>query len=181
MFDGLPGVKVHHLGPRTAYKISDHHDQVLTEIDPIGIDEKVIFTLGEIDCRIHIYRAHKREGISLFTSINRVVRQYLAYVNKIGKLRDVHVLSVSPTGTKGNVHNFDHYSNRETIKLITLMFNGLAEGYCENRHIPFLNVYPETVDDNNERIPRLIHDDTHLNNLVGKMVLEMFFSSKHLT
>jgi hypothetical protein len=122
----------HHVGPATAYgtnkeqSTTDSKRKIEKIVNKVKINDHVLFVIGEIDCRIHIYNQFKknREEISLPEIINRVLKNYLEVLQDTTyRCSKVSVCGVPPAGRQKNVFGYPYYGDEKIRIEIHRLFN----------------------------------------------------------
>jgi len=73
----------------------------------------LLISAGEIDCRIHIYKAHMKTGRSILNLVSETVDRLSIFVNELGKAfpgLNFAVLGIPPPGWEGNIYRYEHYA-----------------------------------------------------------------------
>jgi len=134
-----------------------------------------MFVAGEIDCRIHVYRVHKRKGIPLEQVVASTVSAYLDFINELQvlypRLRFV-IFNVLPQGEQGNLFEYDEYADRETRMSITREMNRQLQEACAQSGLWFVNVFDQLVTDGDRRIGEYTFDEVHYSNRIVPLVIE---------
>jgi lysophospholipase L1-like esterase len=175
--------KIHYIGPATAYnllslKSSNQSKQKTIEVldnlkklrDPL-----VMFVLGEIDSRIHIYKTHKAKNIPLPQVIEQTAHRYITHLQELQKLYphiNFMLFNVLPPGEQGNFYNYEHYADRPTRLTITEQFNQKLQELTTQHQIPFIQTYHELINKNKDRLAELIFDDIHFNNKIIPFIIK---------
>jgi hypothetical protein len=154
---------IFYLGARTAHQLSNHHDLHARQVFPILRKSGVVFFLGEIDCRIHIYNKAMKNSVSISSCIENTVVRYVEYLKKIKDEfeLDLAVMSVVPAGTQLNAYNYEFYADAATQKSITMSFNAALESYSNLCKIKYINIFKMLVDANNDRLATVVKDVCH--------------------
>jgi hypothetical protein len=157
-------IRTHYIGARTAHQISKHHEECVAPLLVKHTNERFVFVLGEVDCRIHIYHKAMTTEQTPSRYIRGTIDRYLAYVSVLTKDISLAVLSVVPTGVEnGSVYGYRHCANDATRKEITLEFNAVLRQRCEDLGLRFIDIYPHLIDSNGIRRSDLVYDTAHIN------------------
>jgi len=121
--------------------------QMLHEVGPEDI---VLFVLGEIDCRVHIYRQHILTGKSYFDICKEII--FDCYGRIIKAVRDdndvnVAVLDIPPATAQENVYELDHYASRDERAKIIFLFNWTLGKWCHDNDVCFVELWPYITDE----------------------------------
>jgi hypothetical protein len=154
---------IFYLGPRTAYQLQNHHELHAKQVFPILKKSGVVFFLGEIDCRIHIYNKARKNSTSISNGIEKTVTKYVEYLKRVKDEfeLDLAVMSIVPTGAQHNVYNYEYYADYTTQKFITMSFNVALEYYSNLYRIKYINIFKMLVDNNNDRLATAVKDVCH--------------------
>src|SRR5882762_9515600 len=84
---------IHHVGPATAFKLSSKisstqgNKKINNIFRKLSQDKQhiMLFSFGEIDCRLHINKASKSSGISLSIVISNTIKSYGIFLNELKK------------------------------------------------------------------------------------------------
>lgn len=120
--------------------------QFLHTFDPA--EDVFMFALGEIDCRIHLYR----QSVLTLRHVNDLIADTVERYGRIIKAvrddgRRVAVLDVVPAVAQPNIYLLDHYGTRDQRAEVTRRFNAALGRWCEANDIPFIRLYPYIADD----------------------------------
>ncbi len=148
----------HHLGPVLCYSFGK---EKLNSCDIRNFNIKegdtIIFCLGEIDCRCHVYK-HITETTTYQDIINNIVDNYFeaielnVSISQI-KLKNVCVFNIVPPIEKNNTFKngypetkYPHLGTDEERKQYTLYFNKKLKEKCIEKDYIFFDVYNNYVD-----------------------------------
>jgi len=174
-FRDNPDYRVLHLGARTAHQIEQHDDIVMTRVQHIRDGCKMLWILGEIDCRIHILLKHHQTKKSVRNLIIETVNKYLMYISKFNGKYAIYVMNIVPPGIQPNIYDYPTYGTRAQLKKIYESYNAELKKQCEMLCIPFVDIYDQMIGKDGYRKPELVSDDIHLNNVISKMVFNKYF------
>lgn len=113
-------------------------------------DDIILFVLGEIDCRVHIYRQHILTGKSYFDICKEIVfERYGRILLAVRSDNDcnVAVLDVPPATAQENVYELDHYASRDERAKIIFLFNWVLGKFCHDNDVPFVELWPYITDE----------------------------------
>jgi hypothetical protein len=146
--------------------------QMLPEVDKEK--DVLLLVLGEIDCRIHIYRQHIIKKKPVLDVARRTVKRYLSAVESVQSLGyRVAVLDIPPATRQGNFFNLDHYGTRIQRAGIIRVFNGELRRECMARGIAFVGIYEDVADERGYlKDEYALDDDAHLKPEVVPFVTE---------
>jgi hypothetical protein len=119
-------------------------DEMLKEVGP---DDVILFVLGEVDCRIHLYYHHWLGNVPIKVVVDEAVRRYGTALSKVSEEYRIAVLSVLPAVAQGNVYEIAYYGTRTERAVITKMFNKALETFCISNDIPFIDTWKHLADE----------------------------------
>jgi hypothetical protein len=187
---GLDQYIMIHLGPRTAYNIQNHDDQVQEELNKHPKDLPVVFFLGEVDCRVHVFKQALETKRSANDVIFEIVNRYTNYIYVLWKSRPnyVYIMNVEPAADIDDPkYSINHGYTWEELNRITLEFNRQLKEACEARGITFLDIYDQMLEPggNGRRRESWVRictsfgrDPAHLDSHVGTAIYEKYFAKK---
>ena len=173
---------INKLDGKTAYKLVDHDRRVQKVISSLR-DKHLILSAGEADVRIHIQYQHEQTGIATDILLDNTARRYIDYVEYLRHQGfDIHVLNIVPTGDFQGAEAQHWQQNLAYLfttgyrqrQAYTLTLNRLYRQYCEEKHIPFIDIYEHLVDASGKRKEELVYDFSHLNNRVADILLSHY-------
>jgi len=173
-----------HLGPRTAYNIQNHDDQVRQELSKHPSDSPTIFCLGEVDCRGHISN-HVSTERTIEHVVDEVTDRYTGYIKELAKTRtnNTYIMNVEPAGDIDDGKCGDLPLKWDYLNKIVLYFNKSLSESCARKEIRFLDIYDMMLEPNGtgrrrnewKLGTRSGYDSLHLNNNVGMAVYGKYF------
>lgn len=113
-----------------------------------GPDDVFMFVLGDIDCRIHLYRQMVLQNRNMNDVVKDAVERY---THIIGQVRDdgrprIAVLDVPPAVAQPNIYLLDHYGTRDQRAEISRRWNIVLGDWCEKNKICFVHIWPYIAD-----------------------------------
>jgi len=165
---------INYIGPATAYNLgsaesSNNSNKKILEILEKTIQKKskyILFVVGEIDARIHIFNQHKKQDISVDEIIEKTVKRYINFIIQLKNKNPQLVLmicNIFPPGEQQNLYNYPYYASREIRMLITKKLNKQLKQYTQNNNILYLELFNELIDSDGNRIKKYIFDQIHYN------------------
>jgi hypothetical protein len=139
-FPSTKNINVYWLGAKTAFNIWKQNKSVKQIIENTPVEEEIWFCLGEIDCERQIYNKHRETELPKGFLIENTVYLYTEYV-RLFQPRLVSIMAVPPQGTVENIFNYPFYSSRFERQQISDLFNLELEIICNNKNIPFVNIW----------------------------------------
>ncbi len=153
---GWTGIIPHTLGPLLCYNFGK---EKLKRCDIRNFDIKdgdsIVFCLGEIDCRCHIYK-HINKTTSYQDIINNIVDNYFeaielnVSISQI-KLKNICVYNVIPPIQKYNTcenPEYPYLGSDEQRKQYVLYFNEKLKEKCIEKNYVFFDIYNNYTDEN---------------------------------
>jgi hypothetical protein len=173
----------HHLGAATAYNLSNPQSttgsfqklqKVLEKIN--SHQSVIIFELGEIDCRLHIYKCYRQNQRrqTIKKIITTTITRYLEVVQATASQGfRVAVLSPVPTGVEDNVYHQEFFADFPIRDQITFAFHSLLQKEVEKRGLIYLNLYPLVSAQSGGIKKAFRSDNVHLNQKVVSLTLQL--------
>jgi hypothetical protein len=153
------------------------HDAAIRNVLRKG--EEILFSFGEIDCRIHLYRQSIKQDVEIVALMHDTINRYTNYVCELMQEGfDIYILSVPPAGTQNNRFKYNHYAPYSHRKLINFMFNMELEHICILKNIHYIDYYFKVSDGKMGRRMDYVEDDVHLNSKVADVVMEIMKNEK---
>lgn len=111
-------------------------------------DDIILFVLGEIDCRVHIYRQYVITRKPILSIIDNVIERYGRILLAVRKDNgcNIAVLDVPPATAQENVYELDHYATRPERATIIKLFNRQMGDWCEKNEVCFVKLWPYITD-----------------------------------
>ena len=142
-------LNLHHIGPILSYSFGNENLNRINISDVVyNVKENdyVIFCLGEIDCRCHIYK-HISLNNDYKKIISNITDKYIEAVNinkNLFKNIKVGIMSVVPPVDSSKIANNPKFpflgTNEERIKY-TKYFNKCLHKLCLKNNIIFIDIY----------------------------------------
>jgi lysophospholipase L1-like esterase len=184
IFKNDPAFKVVDIGAATAHNLinekstTNSHQKLQEVINSIDKEcDFVMLTLGEPDCRFHVYYQAKKRGVSICDIIDETVIQYgTALLWLLSEGVDPIVLGIPPTGT---YDRFEYdtpgkpYASPEILAKIYRDFNNKMKAHCNEKGFIYLDIYSKTVDEKGFLKEEFAADGVHLNAKVLPLIKEM--------
>ena len=154
--------------PVTAYRLIDMDDSDLRGGTLISLVSKripdsdmLVVSAGEIDCRIHMFNAHKKHGKPLLDVVKDTIDMFIKFLKSLDR-KNLAVLGIPPAGDQGNSYNAEFYPTPEEQAGVYKMFHEETKKRCELEHVKYVDMYSETVE-NGHMKKEYKGDDVHLN------------------
>lgn len=170
--NGWTGIIQHHLGPVLCYSFGN---EKLNRCDirkmNMNDGDTIVFCLGEIDCRCHIYK-HITDTTTYQDIINKIVDNYFeaielnVSISQI-KFKNVCVYNVVPPVQKYNTWENSEYpylGTDEERKKYVLYFNQKLKEKCVETNYVFFDVYNHYADENGYLRKELSDGNVHIGN-----------------
>lgn len=176
-----PLFDVHYIGPATAFKLDSENSitqsnrKILKILSRLNTTKNNFFILvfGEIDARIHIFKAHKERNVALEKAIKNTAEKYVVYVKKLKTLFpniDISLFNVLPPGTQGNVYHYKYYPSRKIRFYITKEMNKYLHNASKKNGFIFIDIFNKLIDKKNNRLKKYIFDDIHYNSEIVPII-----------
>jgi hypothetical protein len=138
-------------------------------------DDIILFVIGEIDCRVHVYRQHILTGRHPNTIISETVQRFGHIVKSVAEDNNVEVaiLDVPPAVAQGNIYLYDHYGTRDQRAEIARRWNIILGEFCKKNDICFVEIYPHIADERGWLKPEFaVEDEAHVNGAAVPLVVQ---------
>jgi hypothetical protein len=153
----------HHIGPLTCYRFGLEPSRIQVP-ETVMPGDTLVFCLGEIDCRCHIY-VHGKDTIDgIIDRYFRAIRQVTPENINIGVFN-----VVPPVRRNTQVENPDfpfRGTDEERLDYI-IYFNQKLKEYCETYNFWFIDVYDNYCDVDGFMNPRLSDGTVHIGYFQG--------------
>ena len=161
------GIRPQYVHPRLCYSFGKDQDTLLKPDHGIKEGDAVLFCLGEIDCRNHIFK-HVTPELPPEKMVRDIVDNYLKAIKKNVDLLpvvDVLVLSVTPTAYIEDVSKYVGYprcDTHENRKYYTLLFNWFIAEKCQEYCYTFVDVFTDYLSDSGFLNTQYSFDGVHI-------------------
>jgi len=116
-------------------------------------NDTIIFSLGEIDCRCHIYK-HITQDNTYQMIIDEIINDYIEAIQINVKVSNIKLKNVCIYNVPPPVHRYNTFENQEVPFLGTdeerkqyiLYFNKILQQKCKAHNFTFFDVYNHYVD-----------------------------------
>jgi hypothetical protein len=183
--NGWSGIVNHRVGARLCYSFG--RDKLnFCDIRNLNIKDgdTIVFCLGEIDCRCHVFK-HVSDTNTYETIINNIVKNYFEAI-KLNvttselKLKNVCVYNIPPPIQKYNTWENQaqpFLGSDEQRKSYVLHFNNTLKKKCIEYNYIFFDIYDNYTDDNGFLRKDLSDGNVHIQNGV---FITNFINDKNL-
>ncbi len=168
---------IHWTGSLIAYNLNNKIEAIDDFIKRTGINKKddiLLFSFGEIDCRLHILQQSQNQGRSENEITMEVVKEYHKFlVNYKDKGFNVAVWGPIPTLPDNQKHDKLQYTGaHEERNRVTKLFTEYLKSYCET-DFKVISIYDELTEDcvTKDRY----HNGVHLNENAKSIAAEKFY------
>lgn len=136
--------------------------------------DTILFVLGEIDCRVHIYRQSIIQKREVNEIISDTVQRYGMVLKDVDDHNDVNVavLDVPPAVKQPNVYMVDYYGTRDQRAEIARRFNIVLKDWCEKNEICFIEIYDHITDERGWLKDEYAEDEVHISGVVVPLVVQ---------
>ena len=132
-------------------------------------ESRILVTLGEVDCRAHVFRQTEKQGRDYHDIIEDIVDNYISFLMHISKM-GFRVGCWGPIASQSDkvpVHPDDPYpksGDEVSRNKATEYFNERMYHLCKESDIDFLSVFHELIDNNfRTKTEYYSSDGVHLN------------------
>jgi hypothetical protein len=191
--DRLLGIKSFRLGAVTAYNLCNPQSssggfnllmELLQTLDKC--DGPLLLVFGEIDCRVHLLKQSRERQIPLDHVILDTVMRYVGVVTSL-KNQGWNIAVWGPPASTVKLKISDKlyptYGTCQERNQVTRIFNKHLEQECKKEGVPFLSIFKQLVDAQDETRMEYYLDDIHLAPLALRTAyreLQVAFPSIHL-
>lgn len=181
--DLLAGLRAFRVGPALAYNLVNENSttggrkKILSILDEIPINSKILLCFGEIDCRKHIVKQAEKQSVSIDSVAQKVAQNYIKFAKELIKTGyKVCILAATPT-TKYDLSrtqmSYGTYAQRYEA---TSALNKYLEIYCEEDSLIFAN--PNALLLTRTKTPKIRYyvDSIHLSQFALPIILHTLTS-----
>ena len=145
--------------------------QMLHEVEQNDI---ILFSLGEIDCRVHVFRQHVLTGKSYAEVCSDIIARYgrILLAVRNDNPCEIAVLDVPPAVKQGNEYEYDFYGSRNERASIAEEFNSQLEAFCKENAVCFVKLHPHISDEWGWLKEEYAVDDVHVSGEVVPFVVQ---------
>lgn len=163
---------VYHIGGATAFNVNNEKSTINTKSKVSEIlsklnkkRHKLVFSFGEIDCRIHVYRQYVKSDFSKDFSIiiDDIVSKYIHFIKEHNSKFEVIILGIPSPGKQPNVYRYDNYADFDTQWKIKNIFNEKLKKACKDIGVRYIDIFTEFMGDDNFIDLKYCDDGVHLN------------------
>ncbi|MBU2634593.1 MAG: SGNH/GDSL hydrolase family protein [Nanoarchaeota archaeon] len=172
---------VHHISHATAHNLiikhstSNSNEKFWKIINKISKNrDMVILVFGEIDSRIHIYYQYKKQGMKepISSLIDKTIERYGVVLEELEKRGiSFFVYGIPPANKEGNIYNIPFYASEKKRAEINRVFNDKLRDYCKDRRYKYIDIYPETCNEEGFIKKVYAEDEVHLNKNIIPFVM----------
>ncbi len=170
--NGWTGITIQHLGPILCYSFGrDKLDRCDIRNFDIKDGDSIIFCMGEIDCRCHVYK-HITDTTTYRDVIDSIIDNYFQAIqlnistSQI-KLKNIGIFNVIPTIQKINTWEnpeFPYLGTDEERKSFVLYFNKKLKEKCIELGYIYVDVYDKYTDENGFLRKDMSDGNVHIKN-----------------
>lgn len=169
----VPGFKVYHVGPGLAFNLCKNNtttrarERIIYLLNNvIEAGSRILLCFGEIDCRKEIFKAAKKNNITVEQSMEECVRRYVSVAKEI-KARGYKVIVWGVVASTTDSTKLDPKSPRLGTcverNILTRRFNERLETLLADESINFASLFEMLVDCTNETKDEFyLEDNVHL-------------------
>lgn len=162
-------ITVLHLGPCLAFKSNQYgsSNNFLEKMDYlvenfIQPKSKIVFSLGEIDIRAHVFKETLRQNVDYKQIVDGILENYIIFLNAM-KNKQFEVFAWGPIATQNDGLPIDKNNPRfGTVKqrnIATEYFNNALKEKCGKNDIGFFSIYEDMITDDYLTKKEYISDD----------------------
>ena len=176
----LPHFLTYHLGPTTAWSWTEKYlpqVQQLIRKHRIPKSSKIMFVVGEVDCRWHLPFQAKNHGRDVEDVVRECMDRYFESFKKMtAQGFEMYAWGTHPTTTAGHCDDpqgpiFGTVQERNRISVI---WNQMLKDKCKANGIKYVSIYRHMVDENNITKMEYMRDYCHMANNCIPLILKEF-------
>lgn len=187
-----PIFQIIYIGPATAFRLGEKNstnnsnNKIKSFLDGLSKrkNHKVMFVVGEIDCRIHINKAAVKNKQNIKYVIQNTADKYIQAIETLQKEYpniEPIVFNILPTGEQKNYYNVENYVDREKRMEITQKMNNELSNLCKKRRIKYVDIFDKLVTPNGKRIQEYVFDEVHYNTLIVPIITDELKNNSIIT
>lgn len=180
--DLLPCFRVFHIGPTTAWKASDKGSSTRArekleillkkDVKPGG---KILFSVGEIDCRIHMAKAVQSGKSSIEDAVEKTAAKFVKLLASVKDRGFRPALwappQIIPKDEKLSSPTFPFVGSYELRRDITYAYIDRLKAHCGEHGIPCVSIAGMYHPRMEKAARELFHDGTHLSQRLMPLAL----------
>ncbi|MDQ7025246.1 MAG: SGNH/GDSL hydrolase family protein [Anaerolineae bacterium] len=179
--DRLPFFKTFRLGPVLAYNLCQSGTstlgreklfEVLEQVVPLG--SRVLLVFGEIDCRAHLIRQSQQQNKPIEAIVKHCVDRYFSVALEIRDLGYQVMIWNAPPTTMTDISSevFPTVGSPQERNHVTRLFNQVLDKHCIANDIPFISIFDQIVDEDNQTDMSYLMDIVHLSQRAMPLAIE---------
>lgn len=158
-----------------AYNFARNHrvpklvDEIIETIAPTPI----IFTYGELDCRLQLLKQSKKQLRSLREVISECVIKYFTRAKDMAQTHGCIPIFWGPPPSGPITYGVDHFGTIEEMNSIKRYFNVLLEQLCSVNDIPFITVFYKMIEGGIADDEEYYFDGSHVSQILLPYILNL--------
>lgn len=164
----VPDTQIHHIGPKLMHTFGKQGPSLINiKSWKISDNDFIVFSFGEIDCRIHVGNQCIKQKVNFKEIIKKLVFNYFEAIKaslEIVKNKKVKpfVYNVPPPCCAKRAGGLGITGTNEERKRYHCYANKLMKTYCEINKIGFFDIYNDYSDQDGMLIRELSDDHVHI-------------------
>lgn len=172
---------IHRLGAPLAYNLDKFNtswkarEKILDLLPNIPKQDKVLFCLGEVDCRYHIKNQSIKQGRDIELIIEECAKRYVTAIKSFNIKQDIGVWApIASTWLTEKQASSDRLILGSCLdrNVITKNFNAYLKAECKD-DIAFFSIFDKLLEDNGETNKNYYWDTVHLSQKVMPIAKEL--------
>lgn len=138
---------------------------------------KIVFSLGEIDVRVHVKKQAEKQNCSVEKVVDSIIEHYGTILLKL-KRKGYRVYAYAPIASQKETVNIDpqfpRYGTEIERNKISQMFGEKLKSFCQQNGMGFVSVLSELLNDDMTSKGEYYRDGVHLNMQARPLVVKKF-------
>jgi hypothetical protein len=177
--DQLLWFKTHHIGPALAYNLTKSGTTILGRESLLAViaskaslDDYILLSFGEIDCRVHLVKQAHKKTIHLEAAVDACLDEYFKVVREIMALGyKVIVYNITPPRFSKKHRGVDYEKSEAELVAVgtweqrqkaATLFNAGAKDRCAKSGAKFIETTHQLIDKHGRLMPFFLMDNVHL-------------------
>lgn len=136
---------------------------------------KIVISLGEIDCRVHVKRQTELQEISVDKVLDNIVNNYYDFISWL-QSESYDIVVYGPIAQQKDSCLLDpmypRYGSEIERNEIVRLFNEKLKIACKNKGIGFFTIYDKLINKDGTTKDEYLRDGVHLNNKAIPILLK---------
>lgn len=182
-YEKAPDIVTYHLDAVLAFTANNQNStlrckekvQYLINNGYLPRGSKIVISLGEIDCRVHVKRQAELQGINVSKVLDNIINNYFSFIFWL-QSESYKVVVYGPIAQQKDSCLLDpaypRYGTEIERNKIVGQFNEKLKIACKNKNIGFFTIYDQLMNEDGTTKGEYLRDGVHLNNKAIPMLLK---------